>query len=108
MRELDVLLVDPSIISGGHHYPYLNQHRAEFRKLQVCAKTFASKSIDRDFCRRANLIPGFQTSLHARRAFTWAEFVEFANNFERDMFAAVQEHRLLPDIVVLPTADQSM
>lgn len=109
MRELDVLLIEPSIISGdGHHYPYLNQHRTEFRKLQVSTKAFVSTSVDREFCRRADLIPSFQTSLHARRAFTRAEFIEFANNFERDMFTVVQEHRLRPDIVVLPTADQSM
>jgi glycosyltransferase involved in cell wall biosynthesis len=109
MRELDVLLVDPSIISGdGHHYTYLNQHRIEFGKLQIAVHAFASTSIDRDFASRAELIPAFQTSLHARNAYTREEFHQFAANFVRDLTQAVLEYRLRPDIILLPTADQSM
>jgi glycosyltransferase involved in cell wall biosynthesis len=109
MRGLEVLLIDPSIISGdGHHYAYLNQHRLEFAKLNIGVSAFASSSIERDFARHNDLIPAFQTSLHARNAYTRAEFVQFAENFERDLARVVCEGRFRPDIILLPTADQCM
>jgi glycosyltransferase involved in cell wall biosynthesis len=109
MRELDVLLIDPSIISGdGHHYPYLNQHRIEFGRLGIDVRAFVSAGVDRDFARSTNLIPAFQKSLHGRRSYTAAEFIEFAGIFERDLTQMVAKHRLRPDIIVLTTADQSM
>jgi glycosyltransferase involved in cell wall biosynthesis len=109
MKELDVLLVDPSISSGnGHHYTYLNQHRFELRKLGVNVNAFVQMYADDDFVQQADVIKGFTTSLHARTTYTWDEFVEFANNFERDISAVVEHRRLRPDLVLLPTADQSM
>lgn len=109
MKELDVLLVDPSISSGnGHHYTYLNQHRVEFRKLGVAVNAFVQTYADNDFARRADLIQAFTTSMHARITYSRDEFEEFANNFERDMATVVEHRRLRPDIVLLSTADQSM
>src|SRR5689334_1051655 len=105
MRELDVLVVDPSIISGdGHHYPYLNQHRIEFGKLQIAVHAFASASIDRDFATQTGLIPAFRTSLHARSAYTREEFHEFSANFEQDLRQAVRKYRLRPEYH--PSADR--
>lgn len=109
MKTLEALLVDPSLISGaGHHYAYLNQHRAEFAKLQISTTALASRYVDAEFCQQVGVIPSFERSLHYRSTFTRAEFEELAVFFERDLTSAVRLHRLQPDIILLPTADQSM
>jgi glycosyltransferase involved in cell wall biosynthesis len=105
----DGLIIDPSLLSShGHHFGHVDQLRNELRNLGTNVCALASRNVEDEFARRADVVPAFERGLYYRRAFTWEEFQELADMFARDLEAVTKERRLRPDLLLLPTADQSM
>jgi len=102
------LIIDPSLHSpDGHHLGVLQRFQTELANLQLGSVSLVSLGISEELGHKANLIPAFERGIYYRSQWTQQEFNDCATNFCADLDTAIRKLRILPEILVLPAADQA-